>query len=52
MTDIVEIAKERQARAVTEIAELDDFIQMAETLMEGHENNAEEKGNNTAFILV
>ena len=52
MTDIVEIAKERQARLATEITELDDFIQMAETLMEDDKNNAEENDASTAFVLV
>jgi hypothetical protein len=33
MTDVVEIAKERQARLATEIAKLDDFIRMAEMLV-------------------
>ncbi len=33
MTDVVEIAKEVQARLATEIAKLDDFISMAEMLV-------------------
>ncbi len=33
MTDVVEIAKERQTRLATEFAKLDDFIRMAEALM-------------------
>ncbi len=33
MTDVVEIAKECQARLATEIAKLDDFIRMAEMLV-------------------
>ncbi len=33
MTDVVEIAKEVQARLATEIAKLDDFIRMAEMLV-------------------
>ena len=52
MTDIVEIAKECQARLKTETINLDDFIQMAETLMEDDENNAEEKDNFNVFVLV
>jgi len=33
MTDVVEIAKERQARLAAEMAKLDDFIRMAEALL-------------------
>ncbi len=33
MTDVVEIAKERQARLAAEIGKLDDFIRMAEELL-------------------
>ncbi len=33
MTDVVEIAKERQTRLAAEFAKLDDFIRMAEALM-------------------
>ena len=33
MTDVVEIAKERRARLVAEIAKLDDFVCMAEALL-------------------
>ena len=33
MTDVVEIAKERQARLATEIGKLNDFIRMAEELV-------------------
>ncbi len=33
MTDVVEMAKERQARLAAEIAKLDDFLRMAEALM-------------------
>ncbi len=32
MTDVVEIARERQARLTAEIGRLDDFIRMAEAL--------------------
>ncbi len=41
MTDVVEIAKERQARLAAEIAKLDDFIRMAEALVE----NSQSKSN-------
>ena len=33
MTDVVEIARERQARLTAEIGRLDDFIRMAEALL-------------------
>ena len=33
MTDVVEIAKERQARLAAEFSRLDDFIRMAEALV-------------------
>ncbi len=33
MTDVVEIAKERQARLAAEFGRLDDFIRMAEALV-------------------
>ncbi len=33
MTDVVEIAKERQARLAAEIGKLDEFIRMAEMLV-------------------
>ncbi len=33
MTDVVEIAKERQARLAAEIAKLDEFLRMAEMLV-------------------
>ncbi len=38
MTDVVEIAKERQARLAAEIAKLDDFIRMAEALVENSQS--------------
>ncbi len=33
MTDVVEIAKERQARLAAEFGKLDNFIRMAEALL-------------------
>ena len=41
MTDVVEIAKECQARLAAEFAKLDDFIRMAEALM----NPSQSKSN-------
>ena len=52
MTDIVEIAKERQARLEAEITKLNDFIQMAKMLTEDDDNKAEKKDNSTTFVLV
>jgi hypothetical protein len=34
MTDVIRIAKERRTRLQTEVAKLDDFIRMAEALVE------------------
>jgi DNA-binding transcriptional regulator YiaG len=39
MTDIVELAKERRARLLAEMAKLEDFIQMAEMLMNAGEDD-------------
>ena len=33
MTDVVEMAKERQARLTAEVGKLDDFVRMAEALL-------------------
>ena len=51
MTDVVEIAKEHHARLEIEIAEVDDFIRMAEKLMEGGRNNAEDEENSSPILL-
>lgn len=51
MTDVVEIAKERQARLITEIGKLDEFIRMAEKLIEDSRNNAEEEDNSSPIVL-
>lgn len=40
MPDIVEIAKERRKALAGELAKLDDFIQMAETLMKWYQSKA------------
>ncbi len=34
MTDVIKIAKERRARLAAEVTKLDDFIRMAEALVE------------------
>ncbi len=46
MTDVVEIAKERQARLAAEIAKLDDFIRMAEALVK-HSQSKSSKASDT-----
>ena len=60
MTDVVEIAKERQAKLAAEIGKLDNFISMAEALLKHsrletntasgteHEKAAESTGPATA----
>ena len=37
MTDVVKIAKERQARLAAEITRLDEFVRMAEKLLKYHQ---------------
>lgn len=51
MTDVVEIAKERHARLVTEIGELDDFVGMAEKLLQNGGNDAEERHDSSTLNL-
>jgi hypothetical protein len=51
MTDVVEIAKERHAGLVAEIAELDDFICIAEKLVENGGNDAEEENGSSPMNL-
>ncbi len=51
MTDVVEIAKERRDALATEIGQLDDFVCMAEKLVENGENDAEEEGDSSPLIL-
>ncbi len=46
MTDVVEIAKERQARLAAEIGKLDDFISMAEALLK-HSQSKSSKVSDT-----
>lgn len=42
MSDIVELARERRARLLAEMAKLDDFIQLAETLVKMAEDDGAE----------
>ena len=46
MTDLVEIARERQARLTAEIGKLDDFIRMAEALL-NHSQSTSSKASAT-----
>ncbi len=46
MTDVVEIARERQARLAAEIGKLDDFIRMAEALLK-HSQSKSSKASDT-----
>ena len=43
MTDVVEIAKKRRDTLAAEIGKLDDFVCMAEKLVENGGNDAEEE---------
>ncbi len=51
MTDVVEIAKERQSRLATEIGKLDDFIRMAEMLVKYNPSESN-KASGDAFQLL
>ena len=44
MTDVIQIAKSRRSRLVAEIARLEDFISMAETLLRLEEDPARSRG--------
>ena len=51
MTDVVEIAKERRDALAAEIGKLDDFICMAEELVENGGNDAEEEHDSSPLNL-
>ncbi len=51
MTDVVEIARERQAALVAELAEVGEFIRMAETLVENGEIDAAEERDSASVNL-
>ncbi len=40
MTDVIEVAKERQARLAAEFGRLDDFIRMAEALVKNSQSKS------------
>ena len=51
MTDVVEIARERHATLVAELAEVGDFLRMAETLAKNGEIEVEEKRDSASVNL-
>ena len=51
MTDVVEIAKKRRDALAAEIVKLDDFVCMAEKLVENGENDAEEEHDSSPINL-
>ncbi len=51
MNDVVEIAKNRRDAIAVEIGELDDFLCMAEELLENCGNDAEEEGGSSPINL-
>ncbi len=51
MTDVVEIAKKRRDALVAEIGKLDDFVCMAEKLVENGGNDAEEEHDSSPLNL-
>jgi hypothetical protein len=52
MTDVVEIAKKRRDALVAEIGKLDDFVCMAEQLVENGGTDAEEEHDSSTLNLV
>ena len=51
MTDVVEIAKKRRDVLAVEIGKLDDFVCMAEKLVENGGNDAEEGRDSSPLNL-
>ncbi len=51
MTEAIEIAKGRRDALAAEIGKLDDFVCMAEKLIENGGNDAEEEGDSSPLIL-
>ena len=50
MTDVIKIAKERRVKLAAELGKLDDFIRMAEALVEWSQSNAGKAGDAEAEI--
>ncbi len=51
MADVVEIAKKRRDTLAAEIGTLDDFVCMAEKLVENGGNDAEEEHDSSTLTL-
>jgi len=51
MTDVVEIAKKRRDALAAEIGKLDDFVCMAEKLVEDGGNDTDEEQDSSVMIL-
>jgi hypothetical protein len=51
MTDVIEIAKKRRDALTAEIGKLDDFVGMAEKLVQNAENEAEERQDSSTLNL-
>ncbi len=51
MIDVVEIAKKRRDALVAEIGKLDDFVCMAEKMVEDGGNDTDEEQDSSLIIL-
>ncbi len=51
MTNVIEIAKKRRDALTAEIGKLDDFVCMAEKLVEDGGNDAEEEHDSSPITL-
>ncbi len=51
MTDVIEIAKKRRDALTAEIGKLDDFVGMAEKLVQNAGNDAEERHDSSTLNL-
>ena len=51
MTDIIEIAKKRRDALVSEIGKLDEFVGMAEMLVQNSESYAEDRDDSATLNL-
>ena len=51
MTGVIEIAKKRRDALTAEIGKLDDFVGMAEKLVQNAENEAEDRQDSSTLYL-
>ena len=51
MTDIIEIAKKRRDALTSEIGKLDEFVGMAEMLLQNGDNDAEDGDDSSTLNL-